>query len=75
MNCHDLEVMSSNPSQIELGCIVLLSKSYLIQKCKKKNVRRRLLKAENALVCYNTHTTQFKCTLLFDLHVILPVES
>ena len=31
MYCHDLEVMSSNPSQVELG-VRSTSKSYLIQK-------------------------------------------
>ena len=32
MYYHDLEVMSSNPGQVELGVLVLLSKLYLIQK-------------------------------------------
>ena len=32
MYCHDLEVMSLNPVGLNLGCIVLLSKSYLIRK-------------------------------------------
>ena len=37
MYCHDLEVMSSNPSQVklgvfDLGCVVLLLNSYLIKK-------------------------------------------
>ena len=32
MCCHDLEVMSLNPSQVEIGVHVLLSKSYLNQK-------------------------------------------
>ena len=36
MYCHDLEVMSSNPSQVELGVRSTSVKSYLIQKCYRK---------------------------------------
>ena len=32
MYCHDLEVMSRNPIRVELGCVELLSKTYLNQK-------------------------------------------
>ena len=28
MYCHELEVMGSNPSRVELWCVVFLSKSY-----------------------------------------------
>ena len=40
MYCYDLEIMSSNPSWVELGvyiCVVLLPKSHLIQKLPLKS--------------------------------------
>ena len=32
MYCYDLKVMSLNPGQPNMGCVVLVSKAYLIKK-------------------------------------------